>query len=280
MNQSQNGNNQDTWMYVVVGIGSIAFALFFSGAIFLGLLLGAILVSSLGDASPDKRLRTALIAAMFFVLTIILIGTGVRFRGLLFSDVRDMTNDFTMYLVDLFNNISPLKKRIENIRPGRLRFYLWMTWPVATALFTFSMIKGKVAKDFWFNAARGLNWPLAYAFRSWKVAALAAVVTATICAFFKMPTLAFFLLTIIFFEFVYEHVLNFGLRVLDFESPESGDRVIIGKTNGSGQTVSITEKQLNHHVHVVGASGLVNQFFSLILSGTKFRRSLDCCSLI
>jgi type IV secretory pathway TraG/TraD family ATPase VirD4 len=179
--------------------------------------------------------------------------------GVLFTDFGEWTSRQVWSAVGALNELLPNKLMIRHLTAGEVRLYLWSFVPVGFMSLIYLHFKGAGRGGFIYHAWLYLFTPLrVLAAFWWSVPVLAFLVLAT--TRFHGPRwlsqgLCFLTVGIAIYS-VLLHVRMEKKLKADDSLEKTDEPIIVGHEKGRpGKLVKISDDVLNHHVHIVGASG-------------------------
>jgi hypothetical protein len=181
----------------------------------------------------------------------------------MFTDFGEWSAHKLWELIGAFNQILPRKFEIRNLTVPGLRLYAWSIMPVAVASLVFLQFKGAGRGTFLY---RGL-WHLLAPARMlsanfWWVAGAALVSSVASLIFHEPYWLRIGFGLVILQLLVYSLILRWktekslsAAKTVDGAAVRN-EPILVGYEKGKPHmAIKITDAQLNHHVHIVGASG-------------------------
>jgi hypothetical protein len=251
-------------VFLVVGIVILMVAPIAIGGFAIGLIwYGAYMED--GEPNGEKLAwPIAITLAVFLFLFGAPVGLTRYFEGVLFTDFGEWTSRQVWDVLGTVNGFLPRKMEIRNITVDRVRFYAWALIPAACASFYYLHRKAAGRGVFIYQAFFAALTPLRVLAVRWQWVFGLAGVFALSSLIFHMPywarqgfALTFLpLLVYMFIVYKREEKSLAKLVTQDGGEPRVSGPILLGSVKGSaGNKVRLTEDQLNHHVHIVGASG-------------------------
>lgn len=184
------------------------------------------------------------------------------FEGILFTDLNRWTLAKVAELLVGINQILPRKYEFHSATVVATRNYIWLSMALAIITVGFLIHKGAGRGVFIFQGCRALLTPFRMLAVDWKIfAGLAGLSAAawlmiglphwlTWGLIFTIPLIGLYFLTDVGWE-------SSGRSGQPRAQSERKDEpILLGAEIGrSSKKIRLTSDQLNHHVHVVGASG-------------------------
>lgn len=210
-----------------------------------------------GEASGERLLWPILTTLLVFVYLVGFFPPIERvFSGVLFTDLWKWTNHNVGLLLNSVNGILPKEFMIRSVGINHVRIYLWSMIPVAFLSFIYLNYKASGRGVFLYRGVFVLLTP----FRKLAVHLHWLIVAMIVLgvSIWQWPTL-FWLKGIFAFGFcplvIYSWFKN-GAKNKSATQPVKAGPIELGHQKGKTyQKLRLTESQLNHHVHIVGASG-------------------------
>lgn len=269
-NKSSNANNEMyDRLFILGGVAIVAILFLMVAPIVIGgFVIGLVWYGAyMEDGEPNGN-RLAWPIAITLLTFIYLFGTPVTqiSQGVLFTDFGEWTSRQVWDAVGVFNHMLPKKMEIRNIPVEVVRYYAWGLIPAAAGTLGYLHWKGRgggrfLYQGFWFclAPARLLSvqiwWALGF-----------ATVTMAGAWLFSAPYwlrsgIALFNLPLIVYSALLYMRTEKALAKIDASPAAAGDRVCdlpitVGSEKGQpNKQVKVTQDALNHHIHIVGASG-------------------------
>lgn len=231
-----------------------------------GFLIGVIWYGAyMEDGEPNGE---RLFWPVVVTLALFIYGLGVFpplerfFEGVLFTDFQSWTGRQVMGVIATVNEWLPRGHQIHLVTIKQVRLYGWCVFLMANATLIWLHFKGAGRGVFLYRGARALFAPARLVASRWQwLASLGMVLglvslVVTFPVWFKVgagTTLGLMLLY---------HAMTVGFAIGSADQSASEERrqqsepVLIGSEKGKpNKRIQLTDDQLNHHVHIVGASG-------------------------
>lgn len=231
-----------------------------------GFLIGMIWYGAyMEDGEPNGE---KLIWPMLVTLALFVYGLGVFppwerfFEGVLFTDFHSWTRKQIMLVIAVVNEWLPGGHQVHSVTIRQARLYGWCVFIMAVATLVWLHFKGMGRGVFLYQGARALFTPMRLvASRGHWLVALGIGLGAlsfidTLPEWFKTGCgIALGLM-------LFYHAMTIGFVIGDADHPTGEERqpqskpVLVGTEKGRpNKRIQLTDDQLNHHVHIVGASG-------------------------
>ena len=250
--------------FLVVGLA----LLMVSPIVIGGFVIGLVWYGAYMEEGEPNGEKLAWPIALTLTLFVYLFGAPVLlthyFEGVLFTDFGKWTGDQVWGVMGTLNSWLPRKMAIRNITVDQVRFYAWALIPAAVASFYYLHRKAAGRGVFVYQAFYALLTPFRVLAARWQwVMGLGAVFSVAGLAFhlpyWVRQGVGLTLVNLAVYTFVVYRREEASLKKLvapvDGEPRVSGP-ILLGTEKGSpSKKVRLTEDQLNHHVHIVGASG-------------------------
>ncbi len=250
--------------FLVVGIAALMVSPIAIGGFVIGLIwYGAYME----DGEPNGE-KLAWPVALTLTMFVYLFGAPVLLthymEGVLFTDFGKWTSDQVWGVIGTLNGFLPRKMAIRNITVDEVRFYAWALIPAACASFYYLHRKAAGRGVFVYQAFHAALTPFRLLAVRWLWVLVPAGVFALAGWIFHMPDwvrqgLGLMFLNLMVYTFIVTRREEKSLAKLvakDADEPRISGPILLGSVKGSpGSKVRLTEDQLNHHVHIVGASG-------------------------
>ena len=247
-------------LLAVVGMVLLLLSPIFIGGFVIGLIwYGAYMEE--GEPNGEKLAWPIAITLTAFLY---LFGAPVLltryFEGILFTDFGQWTSRQVWEVVGTINSMLPRKFMIRNITLVEVRFYAWALIPAAVASFYYLHRKAAGRGVFVYQAFHSSLMPFRLLAVRWQWALGLAAAFMIGVFFFHMPNWVRQGSCLIFLNLA---VYMFAISKREEAAaarPVGGERIsrpiLLGHEKGvPAKKIKITEEQLNHHVHIVGASG-------------------------
>ena len=215
-----------------------------------------------GEPNGERLAWPVAITLTFFVYFLGLLPPLAHlYEGVLLTDFAEWTGRQIWDVVGAFNQIFPKKLMIRNISPQEVRLYGWAMIPAAIASLVYLHFKAAGRGVFVYRALHTALTPfrVVSVYVYWVLGF--AVVFSVASLIFHFP---YWMRTGYAFLFLHVFAYAFFTRKREtLKAPqaavtgiEAGSSILFGHEKGKPNKKAIlTEDQLNHHVHIVGASG-------------------------
>ena len=242
-----------------LGVGAIVLAL--SPILIGGFLIGLMWYGAYFTDEGGKGEKVGWPMLLTFAAFTYLFGLFPPFdqhvQGVLFTDFFGWTNDHVSRLLEVINGYLPRKFTIRSLSIEGLRLYAWATFASAVASFAYLMFKGAGRGVFLYQTFHAAFGPLrAFAVR-WQWLAVASVVYLVLVWVIGVPPwmrTGGGATTILLWA--YHFISGWSVATTTSSNVAPDGPILIGHDKGKpNQRSHLTEGQLNHHVHIVGASG-------------------------
>lgn len=187
------------------------------------------------------------------------------FQGVLFSDFHSWTSGKVGSVLSFINQILPKKMMIKNISVDQAQLYFWLMIAFAIASFVYLHFRGAGRGQFLYKGFWYILTPLRMlSAKIWWVAVLGALLLVSSkllglsywfksgCGFLLMHMMVYSV------HINRKEIFQFGgTEASDSkEKPLSRGPIVIGhERERSYKKVVLSDDELNHHVHILGASG-------------------------
>jgi hypothetical protein len=266
MSDSDNEMAGRALMFAAVAIVGIL-VLMVSPVLIGGFLIGLLWYGAyMEDGEPNGE-KLAWPVAITLSVFVYLFGFPVlfthHFKGVMFTDFGQWTGRSVWEAVGTLNQMLPKKFMIRNITVNEVRFYFWSLIPVAAASLVYLHFKGAgrggfVYQGFWllltpFRMLSAQFWWVLGAVGTWMAVSLLFPVPYWLRTGFGLINIE----VLIYSGLLYWRREKTAARELGTPNEVRGSGpILLGSEKGKPhKKVSLTEDQLNHHVHIVGASG-------------------------
>jgi type IV secretory pathway TraG/TraD family ATPase VirD4 len=247
-------------VFAIVGVVFLILSPVLIGGFLIGLIwYGAYMA----DGEPNGEKLAWPIAITMSVL-IYCVGLfpplGHYFPGVLFADFGQWTGKQVWDIIGALNQMLPKKFMIRNITVEGVRLYSWSLIPVAAASFTYLHFKGAGRGVFIYRALHTALMPLRWlaVYSQWVFGlglAIAAVSVAFNVPYWFRTGFGFLFLNLsAYILLAARQSRKTSAQMSSAVSRE--EAILLGHEKGKPhKKISLTNEQLNHHVHIVGASG-------------------------
>jgi hypothetical protein len=269
MNNTKNSNADNEAagrMLIVTGVLIAAIAAIAILPILIGgFLIGAIWYGAYvenGETDGRRLVWPIAITLGLFIWTIGLFPPFFHYYpGALFTDFSKWTGDHIGNLLSLYNSVLPRKLEIHNALKQQVSFYGWLLIPMATMTLVYLHFKGAGRGAFLYQGVRAIFTPLRLLGASSHLVINVAILTASLAE--KMlgaPRSIFVATLVIWIGLMIYRMTEVEETTSEQEKTgkalENPNATVIGIEKGKPNVrVKLTESEVNHHVHVVGASG-------------------------
>lgn len=178
-------------------------------------------------------------------------------QGVLFTDASQWTWSQVHTLVVTMNSMLPAKLELRTISINQVRIYFWSMIAVAVATCAYLHFKAAGRGLIFYQMLNAIFTPVRFFASNILWVGGFALFTALTSLFFKVPNwFSSFAFPASLFLMAY-HYLKYGFSGEKEQlKPEAATGpMLLGSEKGKSRKVALTEEQLNHHVHIVGASG-------------------------
>jgi len=264
LSRISESDNETAGRLLLFGVIAVVGAVFLMispvliGGFIIGLIWYGALVSE-GEPNGEKLIWPVAITLLLFIYLIGFFPPLDRiYGGVLFRDFNLWTWNEIRSLMISVNSMLPRKFEIHRIYENQVRLYVWSMIPVAGAICTYLGHKGSGRGAIFYQLFHGLFTPLRmFAGRALWIGALLAV-TLISALVFTMPHWLVVLLSGSSLLLLIYHYATYGVgqssKTTD-EAKKIAGPIFLGVEKGKSRKIALTEEQLNHHVHIVGASG-------------------------
>ncbi len=233
-----------------------------------------------GEPNGEKLIWPVLISFLTFVFFVGSPGfLQSHFPGVLFTDLEAWTSHQVGSVVSGINEWLPRKHEIRSVQIHTLQVLAWLMWPTGIAGFLFLHFKGAGRGGFVFQGLKLCLMPLRYAGMAYPSASMASVALSSLATIFMHAPYWFREVHVLFgMPFMIFAILEYlkQNRMASRLAQNNSSSLASSKTNGrdlevalhsapailvghekgrQNRAVKLTSDQLNHHVHIVGASG-------------------------
>ncbi|HMN69000.1 MAG TPA: type IV secretory system conjugative DNA transfer family protein [Bdellovibrionales bacterium] len=264
-----DADNEMAGRLLLMGVvGVIALVVLAVSPVLLGgFLIGLIWYGAyMEDGEPNGE---KLFWPIVTTLALFVYGLGIMppwerfFQGVLFTDFHAWTGKQITAVLVMVNEWMPRGHQIHSVALRTVRFYGWSVFLMAVATLVWLHFKGAGRGVFIYHSARAIFAPVRLAASRWQWLAVLVIgigalsLMVTLPAWFKIGvgiTLGLMMLY---------HVMAVGITfggadqaAANTERRPQNEPVLIGSEKGKpNKRIQLTDDQLNHHVHIVGASG-------------------------
>lgn len=247
-------------VFAVIGLLVLAVSPILVGGFLIGLIwYGAFMED--GEPNGERIVWPVILTLATFVYFLGLVPPFDQyFRGVMFVDFNKWTMEHLSKMIDLVNEILPRKFMIHSVSFAQVRVYCWTLVPAAVASFVYLHFNGAGRGVFLYRGIHAMLTPFRALAARWQWLAVASV--SALILIWATGSRAWIQIGVggtLVFLWIYHWVSGQSEKVGN--SPSNSDRVaagpiILGHEKGKpNKRLMLTEEQLNHHVHVVGASG-------------------------
>lgn len=262
---SESDNQMPGTLLMMGALGIVAlFFLAISPILIGGFLIGLIWYGAyMADGEPDgERLfwPVLLTVAAFTYLLGLFPPFEEHFSGVLFADLKRWTFNQVGQVLTGLNEMLPRKLMIKSVTASQIRLYGWSLIPSAAAVCTYLHFKGAGRGVFLYRAARFSLAPFRLLASRWLWILCAAVLVATLSWIITLPASINVAAAAITALLALYRAMEVGFEIGDGSAaalPEKeGGLSVLGHEKGKPhRKIALDQDQLNHHVHIVGASG-------------------------
>jgi len=244
--------------FAVVAVIFLMVAPILIGGFLIGLIWYGAYIKD-GDANGENIIWPVAITLTVFVYFLGLPASNL-FHGVLFTDFNQWTALKVGNLMSFINQVLPKKMMITNVTVDQVKFYGWLMMLFSLASFIYLHFRGAGRGAFLYKGFWYLFTPLRIlSAKIWWVAALGALLLASskllgLALWFKSGCGFLFLHMMAYSILINRKDLSFASEAAEIK-PNSGPLIVGHEKGKSHNKVVLTEGELNHHVHIVGASG-------------------------
>lgn len=242
----------------IIGMALLAILPILIGGFFIGLIwYGAYMED--GEPNGERIVWPISITIVAFVYFLGLFPPlNQHYQGVLFTDFGKWTSLQVGDVLRAVNELLPRKFLIRSVSAQQLRIYGWSVIPVAMATFLFLCAKGAGRGVFLYQGCRLILAPIRELAVRWQLLFLISVAATAWLAIYNLPpwikvatALSLGLLLIYSISDKSGH----GSSAIDVQPKSTGSLQLGHEKGKTHKKATLTEEQLNHHVHIVGASG-------------------------
>lgn len=200
--------------------------------------------------------------AVFLYLVGSPVSFGGSFQGVLFTDFWRWTDGVLGNLMRAMNEVLPRKFMIRSISAPQMRLYIWAMLPAAMATLTYLHFRGKGGGQFLYQGFDFALTPFRRLCEKFGWLLGVSLIGVLAARFLPIPywinSMVSFLtvLMIPYGGILYLKAEKKGSKKETTSKNSKATAIDLGvNAQKPHQRVKLTEDQLNHHVHIVGASG-------------------------
>lgn len=211
-----------------------------------------------GEPNGERLLWPVVITGLLFIY---LLGFPPPFeqtyQGLMFTDLGRWTLDHAVVVIKSFNELLPKKFMIRSVSFHQMRIYGWLIMMAAIASFVYLHFKAAGRGVFLYRAVNQLFMPFRVLsnYLAYVYAALSALIFALIyrhCSW----SIVFGLTDVLLLMTIYRLTSGEADKKIKLDSAIEAKNVTLGHEKGRpNKKLMLSKDELNHHVHIVGASG-------------------------
>lgn len=243
-----------------LGLGAFALLIVLSPILITGLIMGLLWCGARARDCEDDGNRLAWAVAISLLAVAYFFGFfppfDRHFQGMLFTDFGRFTADEVGWVLASINSYLPKKFAIHSVSITQLRALGWGIPAIAGATFVYFKLKKVVRGDFVYRAFDFLFKPFRFIAGRWQWILALACISAGAAWFFQLHSwfrigslLSLTLLTTY-------HLVKFGFSGGEKAKEMTVGPLLVGREkSGQRRPARISDGQLNHHGHIVGASG-------------------------
>lgn len=266
-----DADNEMAGRLLLMGVFAIAmvFLLAVSPILIGGFLIGLIWYGAYMEDGEPNGLKLFWPIAITLALFIYWLGlpppVSLSFEGVLFTDLRAWTGMQVTEVIKMVNEWLPRKHAIRSVTFQQVRIYLWLMFSVAIGVCTWLHFKGAGRGVFLYRGVNILFEPLRQAaIKREVILGLVGFSIASLILGFPMWLKMGFAMTTALMTIYYLTKKGFRrqkqvapqIQELQHKVEKRIEKVPVGIEKGhSFKKLTLTDEQLNHHVHIVGASG-------------------------
>ena len=242
---------------VVVALSPILIGGFLIGLIWYG--------AYMEDGEPNGE---KLFWPILTTLALFIYGLGVMppwerfFEGVLFTDFFAWTGKQITAVLAMVNEWMPRGHQIHSVTLRTVRLYGWFVFLMAVVTLLWLHFKGAGRGVFLYQGARAIFAPARLVASRWQWLVALIVGIGVLSLIVTLPAWCKIGVGITLGLMLLYHVMTVGITFGGPDQPASAGRrpqsepVLIGSEKGKpDKRIQLTDDQLNHHVHIVGASG-------------------------
>ena len=230
-----------------------------------GFLIGLIWYGAyMEDGEPNGE---KLFWPILTTLALFIYGLGVFppwerfFEGVLFTDFHAWTGKQILSVIAMVNELLPRGHQIHSVALRSVRLYAWSVFLMAVASLVWLHFKGAGRGVFLYQGTRALFAPVRLVASRWQWLAVLGTGFGIVSLAITMPAWLKIGAWIALGLMLFYNAMTVGFSGGGTDSPTSTEKrknepVLIGSEKGKpNKRIQLTDDQLNHHVHIVGASG-------------------------
>lgn len=231
-----------------------------------GFLIGLIWYGAyMEDGEPNGE---KLFWPILTTLALFIYGLGVFppwerfFQGVLFADFHAWTGKQILSVIAMVNELLPRGHQIHSVALRSVRLYAWSVFLMAVASLVWLHFKGAGRGVFLYQGARAIFAPVRLVASRWQWLVALGIGIGALSFMVMLPVWLKLGAGIALGLMLLYHAMTVGFTfggvdqpALEARRPQS-EPVLIGSEKGKpNKRIQLTDDQLNHHVHIVGASG-------------------------
>ncbi len=230
-----------------------------------GFLIGLIWYGAyMEDGEPNGE---KLFWPILTTLALFIYGLGVFppwerfFEGVLFTDFHAWTGKQILSVIAMVDELLPRGHQIHSVALRSVRLYAWSVFLMAVASLVWLHFKGAGRGVFLYQGTRALFAPVRLVASRWQWLAVLGTGFGIVSLAITMPAWLKIGAWIALGLMLFYNAMTVGFSGGGTDSPTSTEKrknepVLIGSEKGKpNKRIQLTDDQLNHHVHIVGASG-------------------------
>jgi hypothetical protein len=227
----------------------------------LGFLIGALWYGALRSPGEMPYARCVWIVAFTVFTYIYFVGLPPLTDGVFLSKLHPAINAAIGVFVDGYNKILPKRYKFGSVSVFQFRAYLWLSLLAAAGfaiLFRFRPMNWQIS---FYKIGALAFFPFKFASNSWRQFFISLIVVVIAGAALGCPSWLADYLGLIFLGYQVFRFMSYQFRSFleDWReerlATQAGPIPIGVERERTWKRAVLTESQLNHHVHVVGASG-------------------------
>lgn len=243
-----------------LALGAFALLIVLSPVLITGLIMGLLWCGARAYDREDDGNRLAWAVALSLVAIGYFFGLfppfDRHFQGMLFTDFGKFTADEIGWVLASINSYLPKKFAIHSVSVIQLRALGWGIPAIAGATFVYFKLKKSARGEFVYRAFDFLFRPFRFIASRWQWILALACISAGAAWIFQLHSW-FRIGSLLSLAFLTTyHLVKFGIGGGEKAKESTAGPLLVGREKlGQKRAARLNDDQLNHHAHVVGASG-------------------------
>ncbi|MBY0384576.1 TraM recognition domain-containing protein [bacterium] len=262
---SDTDNEMAGRLLLMAAVGIVALlVLAISPILICGFLIGLVWYGAYmeeGESNGENLFWPILLTFIIFVYFLGLMPPANKlFEGVLFTDFHSWTGKQIKLVLIAVNEWLPRNSHIHSVTIKQVRLYGWSIFLMAIATLVWLHFKGAGRGVFLYRVVRGAFAPARLIAIRWQWIITLAVALGALSLILSLPSWFKVAAAISILLMLLYHVMTIEFTTASSDQVKIENRkiepILIGNEKGlPNKRIQLTDEVLNHHVHIVGASG-------------------------